>query len=239
LAVTDSIGKLSPQKSGRRFSGVARSGKSNFGPSNVRKYDGNKGSFGNRSSRPTEQPITRISKPALKAKETANIEDEDSEDEEDRRIAALEKKLGMHKEKRSKVEDDGLDGNLLPLIVLIIDLLEGIGTAKRGVKRKSDFGAKQTATKYRIAETESEEDTSDDSSEMEFEEESEFEGISASDSVDELLATPEAPEQLSTSRAIPTGKYIPPAARKAQQSALPARDEDLRLHKQIQGVLNR
>jgi hypothetical protein len=227
LAVTDSIGKLSPQKSGRRFSGVARSGKSNFGPSNVRKYDGNKGSFGNRSSRPTEQPITRISKPALKAKETANIEDEDSEDEEDRRIAALEKKLGMHKEKRSKVEDDGLDGNLLPLIVLIIDLLEGIGTAKRGVKRKSDFGAKQTATKYRIAETESEEDTS------------EFEGISASDSVDELLATPEAPEQLSTSRAIPTGKYIPPAARKAQQSALPARDEDLRLHKQIQGVLNR
>ena len=123
--------------------------------------------------------------------------------------------------------------------MLIVDLLEGIRTSKRGVKRKSDFGAKQTAAKYRIAQAESEEHTSDHSSEMEFEEESEFEGISASDSVDELSATPEAPEQLSTSRPIPTGKYIPPAARKAQQSTLPARDEDLRFHKQIQGVLNR
>jgi hypothetical protein len=147
----------------------------------------------------------------------------------------------MDKEKRSKVEDDGLDRILLGLFVLIIDLLEGIGTAKRGVKRKGDFGAKQTAAKYRIAQAQSEEeDSSDDSSEIDFEEESEFEGISKiSDSVDELSATPEAPEILSTSRAIPTGKYIPPAARKAQQSALPARNEDLRLHKQIQGVLNR
>jgi hypothetical protein len=125
--------------------------------------------------------------------------------------------------------------------LLIIGLLEGIGTAKRGVKRKSDFGAKPTAAKYRIAEADSaEEDTSDDASGMEFEEESEFEGISeTSDSADELSANTQAPDQHSSSYAIPTGKYIPPAARKAQPSALPARDEDSRLHKQIQGVLNR
>jgi hypothetical protein len=112
LAVTDSIGKLSPQKSGRRFSGGVRGGKNSFGPSNARRYDANKGGFGNRNSKPTEQP--RFSKPAPKAKESLNIEDDDSEDVEDRRIAELEKKLGMDKERRSKVEDDGLDGILLP-----------------------------------------------------------------------------------------------------------------------------
>ena len=64
----------------------------------------------------------------------------------------------------------------------------------------------------------------------EFEEESEFEGFSeTSDSV-------EQPSQPSIK---PSGKYIPPAARKAQQASLPTQQEDPRLQKQIQGVLNR
>jgi hypothetical protein len=40
----------------------------------------------------------------------------DSLDDEDLRIAELEKKLGMGKEKKSKVEDDGLDGTCKVLL---------------------------------------------------------------------------------------------------------------------------
>jgi hypothetical protein len=39
-------------------------------------------------------------------------DEEDSLDEEDLRIAELEKKLGMDKRKKSNVEDDGLEGKL-------------------------------------------------------------------------------------------------------------------------------
>lgn len=75
---------------------------------------------------------------------------------------------------------------------------------------------------------------------MSFEEESEFEGIGkTSDSVEESSATLGAPERSPANPATATGKYIPPAARKVQQTALPTQDEDPRLHKQIQGTLNR
>jgi hypothetical protein len=38
------------------------------------------------------------------------IDEDDSLDEEDLRIAELEKKLGMDKQKKSNLEDDGLEG---------------------------------------------------------------------------------------------------------------------------------
>jgi hypothetical protein len=63
-----------------------------------------------------------------------------------------------------------------------------------------------------------------------FQEESEFEGFSE---------TSESPNQPSQLYVATSGKYIPPAARKSQQTLLPAQQEDPKLRKQIQGVLNR
>src|SRR5579862_5810053 len=59
---------------------------------------------------------------------------------------------------------------------------------------------------------------------------SEFEGFSApSDNADTIT----------TQTAAPTGKYVPPAVRKAKMASLPAKEQDVRLHKQLQGTLNR
>jgi hypothetical protein len=64
----------------------------------------------------------------------------------------------------------------------------------------------------------------------ESDDESEFEGFSE---------TSESAEQPAQPSVTPSGKYIPPAARKAQSVQLPTHQEDPRLQKQIQGVLNR
>jgi len=231
---------LSPQKHGKRHSRGVRGEKRDFRPSGTDKNGESKSNFRTRGENklPNEEKISRAVKPAPKVTESFSLKDDDSEDEDDKRIAELEKKLGLDKEKRPKVAEDGLDGPLHVRFLLIIDLLEGIGTSKRGVKRKSGFEANTTAAKYRITEANSGDEN--DSSEMSFEEESELEGISeTSDSVEDSSVTQEAPKQLPIILATPAGKYIPPAARKAQQSALRTQDEDPRLHKQIQGTLNR
>jgi hypothetical protein len=89
--------------------------------------------------------------------------------------------------------------------------------------------------KYRIAQSEDFEDdesdkSEDDDDDDDDDEESEFEGFSD---------TPESVEKESPYLPAPTGKYIPPAARKANPPSLPAQQEDPRLKKQIQGILNR
>jgi hypothetical protein len=176
-----------------------------------------------------------------KARQATGLTDSDTEDEEDKRISELEKKLGVDKGKRENAESDGLDGVIHALPQLIIDLLEGIGTSKRGVKRKSDFEPRNTTTKYRITQANEAEDTeSGDSLEIDLDEESEFEGINdPSDSLGEATKSSSHDSQSSITSVVPTGKYIPPAARKTQPPSLPAQNQDPRLHKQVQGILNR
>jgi hypothetical protein len=110
--------------------------------------------------------------------------------------------------------------------------LEGIGSSQRGAKRKSEFETSKV-TKYRIARSGAESEDSDGSSDasgiMEIEEESEFEGFSD---------TSETPEETPVAIA-PSGKYIPPAARKDQPPPLSTQVQDPRLQKQLQGILNR
>ena len=104
-------------------------------------------------------------------------------------------------------------------------LLEGISSTKRGAKSKSDFETKHTS-KYRIAQ--SEDDSPDNSDVVDDTEESEFEGFSDSD-----------PSEQPPAAVVPSGKYIPPAARKTQPFLLSTPEQDPRLQKQIQGILNR
>lgn len=76
-------------------------------------------------------------------------------------------------------------------------------------------------------------DSSDDyESSEKLEEESEFEGFSErSDTLDVKDPEPEV--------AVPSVKYIPPAARKTHSTPLPSQNHDPRLQKQIQGLINR
>ena len=121
----------------------------------------------------------------------------------------------------------------------MIDLLEGIGTSTRGVKRKDNFESATTAAKYRVIEMKDEEGSSKSRSESDLEE-SEFDGISDTpEYVDDPSSNPAHFDQTSTNPAIPSGKYVPPAARQGQQSSVPAEGEDPRLHKQVKGILNR
>ena len=88
-----------------------RGDKRGFKPSGIDKYGGNKGGFRNSDNNlPTQEKTSRISKHAPKVTEVPSLKDDDSEDEDDKRIAELEKKLGLDKEKRSTVAEDGLDG---------------------------------------------------------------------------------------------------------------------------------
>ena len=64
------------------------------------------------------------------------------------------------------------------------------------------------------------------------EEESEFEGFSSP--LDSPEVSKPAPQPV-----VPQGKYIPPAARKAQSTTLSSQSDDPRLKKQIQGLINR
>jgi hypothetical protein len=114
---------------------------------------------------------------------------------------------------------------------LIEGLLEGLESFKRGTKRKADSETTKP-TKYRIAQTDDtvdDEESSEDDSNI-FDDASEFEGFSDAS---------EAVQQKSAPLVTPTGKYIPPAARKANPPSLPDQAQDPRLHKQIQGMLNR
>jgi hypothetical protein len=118
------------------------------------------------------------------------------------------------------------------IYINLAGLLDGIGTSKRGTKRKADSETSKP-TKYRIAQTDETEETEEDASDSEGDdddEESEFEGFSD---------IPEPPVKESPYLPAPTGKYVPPAARKANPPSLPAQQEDPRLKKQIQGILNR
>jgi hypothetical protein len=113
--------------------------------------------------------------------------------------------------------------------------LEGIGTSTRGTKRKNDFSASKI-TKYRVKEptdvTQPDHVSSESSDFESNSEESEFKGFSeASDN--EIVE----PVERSTTQVLPTGKYIPPAARSSHVASV--KEDDQRLQKQIQGILNR
>lgn len=112
----------------------------------------------------------------------------------------------------------------------MIGLLEGIGESKRGSKRKADL-AISGSVKRRVME-ESDTESSDNESLGMPEEESEFEGF---------RHRPDSPEvsKPEPQPVAPQGKYIPPAARKAQSTTLPSQSDDPRLKKQIQGSINR
>lgn len=81
-------------------------------------------------------------------------------------------------------------------------------------------------SKYRITQSD---DQSNLSSEDPDAEESEFQGFSD---------TSDSPEPVPSVPIVPSGKYIPPAARKTQL-AIPTQEQDVRLQKQLQGILNR
>jgi len=168
-------------------------------------------------------------------KNEAISSDEASElEEEDKIIARLEKKLGVDKKKNNKLGDDELDG-----------LLEGITSANRGTKRKR--GADVASSKKRNSavtpqsseeETGSEDEESDldllegEKSESDISEDSTFKGFSSA-------SEPSPPSTAALTAAIPTGKYVPPAARKAAQPTPNNPDQDPHLRKQLQGTLNR
>jgi hypothetical protein len=102
--------------------------------------------------------------------------------------------------------------------------------SNRGTKRKADLEIGDSTKKRALQESDG--DSSDNGSLGELGEESEFEGFSdRSDSPE--VSKPE-PQPVA-----PQGKYIPPAARKAQSTALPSQSDDPRLKKQIQGLINR
>jgi hypothetical protein len=88
-------GKLDPQKARRKHSQGGRNDKKPFTARSASKF-----SAKDDVVRPLQQRKSR----------NAVQETHSSLDEEDLRIAELEKKLGLGKEKKSKVEDDGLDG---------------------------------------------------------------------------------------------------------------------------------
>ena len=123
------------------------------------------------------------------------------------------------------------------------DLLDRIVPSKFGGKRKKERDLK-TARKYRIATPEAEEEKeedgefnspSDEEGEIntpsdDHDDESEFQGFSdASD-----ITKPS-----STSTVSRLGNYVPPAARKTPAPLLSESEEDPRLRKQVQGILNR
>ena len=84
----------------------------------------------------------------------------------------------------------------------------------------------KSPTKYRIAQSDDESDLSSQDSDGKG---SEFKGFS--DTSDSPKSIPSAPVD-------PAEKYIPPAARKAQPVVAP-QEQDPRLQKQLQGILNR
>jgi hypothetical protein len=102
--------------------------------------------------------------------------------------------------------------------------LDGIGTSKRSAKRKNEFETKNPK-KYQIVQSDDEGHLSSEDSDAD---ESEFEGFSDISG---------SPEPIPSVAVTPSGKYIPPA-RKAQPAIMP-QEQDPRLQKQIQGVLNR
>ena len=112
----------------------------------------------------------------------------------------------------------------------MIGLLEGIGESKRGTKRKPDL-AISGSRKRRVMQEINSESSGNESSGM-LEEESEFEGFSSP--LDSPEVSKPAPQPV-----VPQGKYIPPAARKAQSTTLSSQSDDPRLKKQIQGLINR
>ena len=116
--------------------------------------------------------------------------------------------------------------------MLTVELLEEIGSIGRGIKRKrgstSLEAMKQQNTSLAL-EIDNSEELFNESDDAEDTDESEFQGFS------DTSHAPPSPEPLSASY----GKYIPPAARKSQTNVLPAKKEDPRLRKQIQGILNR
>jgi nucleolar MIF4G domain-containing protein 1 len=99
-----------------------------------------------------------------------------------------------------------------------------MGTTSRGMKRKRNPEYTRMAE---IAPNAGE----GTQSESEQDQYSGFEGFSDTSDKDRAL-TPAQPE-------VPKGKYVPPAVRKAQMQSLPAKEQDLRLQKQLQGTLNR
>lgn len=152
-------------------------------------------------------------------------------DDDDLEIAQLEKKLGLDKKKASKKVGDGLDGTICPKESSNqLDLLDSISSASRVVKRKrqpeSSHSRDITPAASNISMSfPGDEDENDE------EEFSEFEGFSDSSANAQESSTSQAPVAL--------GRYLPPAARKAEIQSLPAREQDLRLQKQMQGTLNR
>jgi hypothetical protein len=224
----DSSGKLKPKAKAKIHTQAKRPGKP--APKPI-------------SSRP--EPRKETIKPSAKAqalktssRKRESSSEEEASDEESREIAYLERKLGIKDGKTSKSADDGLDGKIPIWSFLTLDLLDGILEPTTGQKRKNGFDDGRSASKFRIAEEDSEEDedeledeseSSGESDEDDLEEESEFKGFS-----DSSESEPETAKASDT----PSGRYVPPAARK-EQPTLPTHEEDPRLRKQIQGMLNR
>ena len=95
------LGQLEPQKGGRKYPRGDRHEQKGFASLSARGFPSKSG-----VARPLQQQKSRnVTQRAL-----PGSDEDDSLDEEDLRIAGLEKKLGMGKQKKSKVEDDGLDG---------------------------------------------------------------------------------------------------------------------------------
>lgn len=113
---------------------------------------------------------------------------------------------------------------------LIIDILEGIGSTGRGTKRKRDSDKVITQVNAMFEfESGQSEDSDDELWHTDVTEESEFKGFS-----DNIEASPSP-----VPPTVVSGKYIPPAASKPDTPALPTKEEDPRLRKQVQGLLNR
>jgi len=99
--VTDLSGKLEPQKGVRKYSQGGRNDKTPFGTRGTSKFSAKGGVIGRQQQQKSRNVMQRT---------LQNSDEADSLDEEDLRIVELEKKLGMGKEKKSQVDDDGLDG---------------------------------------------------------------------------------------------------------------------------------
>jgi hypothetical protein len=108
--------------------------------------------------------------------------------------------------------------------------VDGLGTSHRGTKRKRTAEISYRSKKRDDSEVADESAVSSDQTAGDSDE-SEFEGFGEdSEGVETDEASPQS--------VIPLGKYIPPAVRKAMmQESAP--EQDPKLRKQVQGLLNR
>jgi len=108
--------------------------------------------------------------------------------------------------------------------------VDGFGASYRGTKRKRTADISQKSEKHSDSQVADEREFSSDQSASDSNE-SEFQGFG--DDSEDIETDGALPQS-----AVPVEKYIPPAARKAM-TQVSAADEDPKLRKQVQGLLNR